>query len=166
MWLLQDTGRLRDDRQTMRNMQPGVCRPTLQNTRKWPEAWRHGDPTGMYRLASKLCTGTWPRNKAHLKEKCSTRSVPEIPGVSNEHDCDSVSIRHLAGSGNLIRSHDIPCGPMPKHASSTYSSHFLWSPSVLHKYHHILGTVVVKARCCKPDGRGFKFRCGGFFKLT
>jgi hypothetical protein len=28
------------------------------------------------------------------------------------------------------------------------------------------GSVVVKALCCKPEGRGFKSRWGGFFKLT
>jgi hypothetical protein len=30
----------------------------------------------------------------------------------------------------------------------------------------IRGSVVVKALCCKPEGRGFKSRWGGFFKLT
>jgi hypothetical protein len=28
------------------------------------------------------------------------------------------------------------------------------------------GSVVVKALCCKPEGRGFKSRIGGFLKLT
>jgi hypothetical protein len=28
------------------------------------------------------------------------------------------------------------------------------------------GRVVVKALCCKPEGRGFNSRWGGFFKLT
>jgi hypothetical protein len=28
------------------------------------------------------------------------------------------------------------------------------------------GSVVVKALCCKPEGRGFQSRWGGFFKLT
>jgi hypothetical protein len=27
----------------------------------------------------------------------------------------------------------------------------------------IRGSVVVKALCCKPEGRGFKSRLGGFF---
>jgi hypothetical protein len=66
------------------------------------------------------------------------------------------------------------------HNESAYDLSFIldyavksgWLPDLVLKGAKILcmkmarGSVVVKALCCKPEGRGFKSRWGGFFKLT
>jgi hypothetical protein len=50
----------------------------------------------------------------------------------------------------------------PCRASPTPSPSSLSAVAMLFKMYH-RGSVVVKALCCKPEGRGFKSRWGGFF---
>jgi hypothetical protein len=58
---------------------------------------------------------------------------------------------------------DAPSNLSPRTDIILFSSEFA---SELHRSVGARGSVVVKALCCKPEGRGFKSRWGGFFKLT
>jgi hypothetical protein len=70
--------------------------------------------------------------------------------------------RFLSDAGRIKESRRL----VPEHAFSCYIARMIYFLIQSLRTAGARGSVVVKALCCKSEGRGFKSRCDGFFKLT